>query len=216
MMLLDSWSYGGLRLHELLSDDGRSSTDLEQRLTTRSNTRRGRRNAVHRSLSKLKTPVHSAVVEPMTPCTVVAKPIRTPTALAEEQTSPVPTTVVRREPIATVVKLPAKRELRMGKGISKDGTPSPTTDSAVDQPETVVRPSRAKPVPASVPCSVTLDVLDFSTVTPASSRQRRRRVLSKLDSFSQDAEPIAARLRRNATQVSCLEPRMTRTVGRRN
>ncbi|GAA52581.1 hypothetical protein CLF_108389 [Clonorchis sinensis] len=199
-----------------LSDSSRSSTDLEQRLTTRSNTRRGRRNAVHRSLSKLKTPVHSAVVEPMTPCTVVAKPIRTPTALAEEQTSPVPTTVVRREPIATVVKLPAKRELRMGKGISKDGTPSPTTDSAVDQPETVVRPSRAKPVPASVPCSVTLDVLDFSTVTPASSRQRRRRVLSKLDSFSQDAEPIAARLRRNATQVSCLEPRMTRTVGRRN
>ncbi|KER18014.1 hypothetical protein T265_16356, partial [Opisthorchis viverrini] len=105
------------------------------------------------------------------------------TSTAEEQTSPVPMTVVRREPIATVVKLPAKREVRMGNLISKDGAPSPTTDSEVDQPETVVRPSRAKLAPTSVPCSVTLDVLDFSTITPASSRQRRRRVLSKLDSL---------------------------------
>lgn len=196
------------------SDSSYSSTDLQQRSTTKSNTRRGRRNAVHRSVLKPQTPLHSTAVEPMTPCTVVAKPMRTSTA--EEQTSPVPMTVVRRESMATVIKLPAKREVRMGNLISKDGAPSPTTDSKVDQPETVVRPSRAILAPTSVPCSVTLDVLDFSTITPASSRQRRRRVLSKLDSLSQDAEPVAARLRRNATQVSYLEPRMTRTVGRRN
>ncbi|OON16869.1 hypothetical protein X801_07304, partial [Opisthorchis viverrini] len=177
------------------SDSSYSSTDLQQRSTTKSNTRRGRRNAVHRSVLKPQTPLHSTAVEPMTPCTVVAKPMRTSTA--EEQTSPVPMTVVRREPIATVVKLPAKREVRMGNLISKDGAPLlPPTVRWISR-----KPSFARP-------ELNWHLRQFRVASP-SSRQRRRRVLSKLDSLSQDAEPIAARLRRNATQVSYLEPRMT-------
>ncbi|KAF5399792.1 hypothetical protein PHET_06964, partial [Paragonimus heterotremus] len=150
---------------------------------------------------------------PSTPVTVVAKPLsrsRSHSHDADPTTDhtsllPPPTTVLHR-PTAGMTVRKHRRKAAHTKQSSIISNDLSAVMDRVEVPSTVIRP-RVHASARAPECAVNLEVLDISAITPAG--RKRKPAGSSGNSLRQDEEPIAARLRRRATQLSYLESRLT-------
>ncbi|KAF6774487.1 hypothetical protein AHF37_06276 [Paragonimus kellicotti] len=152
---------------------------------------------------------------PSTPVTVVAKPFsrnRSHSGDADvdsvtDRSSflPPPTTVLHRPAAGLIVKKHRRKAAHTKQSSIISNDLSAVTDKA-EVLSTVIRP-RVQASARAPECAVTLEVLDISVITPAG--RKRKPAGSNGNSLRQDEEPIAARLRRRATQLSYLESHLT-------
>ncbi|KAF7259771.1 hypothetical protein EG68_05230 [Paragonimus skrjabini miyazakii] len=155
---------------------------------------------------------------PSTPANVVAKPLlrncpHSGDADADPATDhtsllPPPTTVLHRPAAVVTVKKHRRKAAHKNQLPIISNDLSAVMDKA-EIPPTVIR-SRVHASARAPECAVSLEVLDISAITPAG--RKRKPTGSSGNSLRQDEEPIAARLRRRATQLSYLESHLTARV----